>query len=178
MLYGGKYTCGDHPFTHTASHKDSVRNKKSPILTPDQRTNFHLSNVHCSCFLVLLFVSCSSIFFAAIWPWRPDSHCLLWTVDVEMCLTWTLWSIYLGCNFWGSNELILYSRGNSGSSIPVAVLMIAHCIIALDGFCDCTSSQIKMYLSRAQNTTDLTVKCLLTGSNRWCEKKRFECVCR
>ena len=22
MLYGEKYTCGDHPFTHTASHKD------------------------------------------------------------------------------------------------------------------------------------------------------------
>ena len=37
-----------------------------------------------------------------------------------------------------SNEFILCSRGNSGSSIPVAVFMRASFIIALDGFCDCT----------------------------------------
>ena len=37
-------------------------------------------------------------------------------------------------------------------------------------------AQIKVYLSRAPNTTvvNLTVKCLLTGSNQWCEKT---CVC-
>ena len=33
-----------------------------------------------------------------------------------------------------SNELILCSRGNSGSSFPVAVLMGDSFIIALDGF--------------------------------------------
>ena len=35
------------------------------------------------------------------------------------------------------------------------------------------SNQIKVYLSRAPNTTgvNLTVKCLLTGSNQWCPKK-------
>jgi hypothetical protein len=28
MLYGGKYKCGDHPFTHTACHNDmAVRTK-------------------------------------------------------------------------------------------------------------------------------------------------------
>ena len=37
-----------------------------------------------------------------------------------------------------TNELILCSRGNSGSSFPVAVLMRASFIIELDGFCDCT----------------------------------------
>ena len=37
-----------------------------------------------------------------------------------------------------SNELILCSRVNSGSSFPVAVLMRASFIIVLDGFCDCT----------------------------------------
>ena len=37
-----------------------------------------------------------------------------------------------------SNEFILCSRGNSGSSFPVAVLMRDSFIIALDGFCDCT----------------------------------------
>jgi hypothetical protein len=37
-----------------------------------------------------------------------------------------------------SNELIVCSRGKSGSSFPVAVLMRASFIIAHDGFCDCT----------------------------------------
>jgi hypothetical protein len=37
-----------------------------------------------------------------------------------------------------TNELILCNRGNSGSSFPVAVLMRASFIIALDGFSDCT----------------------------------------
>ena len=37
-----------------------------------------------------------------------------------------------------SNELILCSRGNSGSSLPVAVLMRASFIIVLGGFCDYT----------------------------------------
>ena len=37
-----------------------------------------------------------------------------------------------------SNELILCSRGNSGSSFPVAVLLRASFVIALDGFCGCT----------------------------------------
>ena len=36
-----------------------------------------------------------------------------------------------------SNELILCIRGNSGSSIPVAVLIRASYIMVL-GFCDCT----------------------------------------
>jgi hypothetical protein len=36
-----------------------------------------------------------------------------------------------------------------------------------------TSIKIKVYLSRALNTTvvDLTVKCLLTGFNQYCKKK-------
>ena len=37
-----------------------------------------------------------------------------------------------------SNELILCSRGNSGSSYPVAVLMRASFIIAFDGICNST----------------------------------------
>jgi hypothetical protein len=110
----------------------------------DKLTYFHQSNVHCLCFLAqaglfLLLVSFSSGFFAAIWPWRPDSHSLLWVVDVEMCLLLELceafnWAaIYEAGN---CNELILCSRGNSGSSFPVAVFMRASFIIALDGFWD------------------------------------------
>ena len=29
MLYGGKYTCGDHPFTHSASHTDTAVGTKN-----------------------------------------------------------------------------------------------------------------------------------------------------
>ena len=29
MLYGGKYTCGDHPFTYTASRKDTAVGTKN-----------------------------------------------------------------------------------------------------------------------------------------------------
>ena len=29
MLYGGKYTCGDHPFTHTGSHKNTAVGTKN-----------------------------------------------------------------------------------------------------------------------------------------------------
>ena len=44
-------------------------------------------------------------FCAAIGPWRPNSHSLLWTVDVEMCLLLEL------SEAGNSNELILCSRG-------------------------------------------------------------------
>jgi hypothetical protein len=29
ILYGGKYTCGDHPLTHTASHTDKAVGTKN-----------------------------------------------------------------------------------------------------------------------------------------------------
>ena len=63
------------------------------------------------------------------------------TVDVEMCLLLELCEAIIWATIsevGNSNELILCSRGNSGSSFPVAVLMRASLIIALDGFCDCT----------------------------------------
>ena len=75
------------------------------------------------------------------WPWRPDSHSLLWTVDVEMCLLLELCEAFIWAAIWdavNSNERILCSRGTSGFSFPVAVLMRASFIIPLDGFCDCT----------------------------------------
>ena len=120
--------------------------KISNLDSSDQRTDFHRSNVHYSWFLLqaslfFLSVSFSSGFFAAIQPWRPDSHSLLWTVDVEICplLEFCEAFIWAAISEAGnSNELILSSRGNSGSSFPVAVLMRASFIIALDGFCYCT----------------------------------------
>ena len=133
-----------HP--HRVSQRHCGWNQISPIWTPDRRTNFHRSNVDCSCFLAqaslfLLLVSFIVGFFAAIRPWMPDSHSLLWTVDVEMRLLLELSEAFIWTEIseaGNSNELNLCSRGNSESSIPVAVLMRASFITALDGFCDCT----------------------------------------
>ena len=59
------------------------------------------------------------------------------SVDFEMCLLLELSEAFI----WAAiseagkaNELMLCSRGNSGSSIPVVVLMRDSFIIALDGF--------------------------------------------
>ena len=106
-------------------------NQKSQIWTRDQRTDFHWSNVHYSCFLAqaslfLLFVSFSSDFFVAIRPRRPDSRSLNWTVDAEMCLLLELCEAFIWAAIseaGNSNELILCSRGNFLSSFPLAVLM-------------------------------------------------------
>ena len=98
-------------YPHHISQRHVSWNQKSPIWTPEQRTHWHWSNVHCSCFLaqaslLLLLVSFSSGFFAAIRPWRPDSHSLLRTVVVMMCLllelcdafTWAAISEAGNCN--------------------------------------------------------------------------------
>ena len=90
----------------------------------DQKTDFHRCNVHCLCFLAqaslfLLLVSFVSGFFAAIWPWRPDSQSPLnsWCWDVSV--TWALWFIWVAISEAGNP----ISRGNSGFSIPVVFLM-------------------------------------------------------
>ena len=67
---------------------------------------------------------------------------LIHTVSSEkLMLRWVCYFTFLWAAFseaGNSNELILCSRGNAGSSFPVAVLMRDSCIIALDGFCDST----------------------------------------
>ena len=136
MHYGGKCTC--------VSQRHGGWKEKSQIWTPDQKTHFHQSNVQCSCFSaqgsLFLLVSLSSGFFAAIRPWRPDSHCLLWTVDFEISCYFNSVKHLFGLQF-----LRLVTLANlcsaaevTGSTIPVAVLMRASFIIALDGLCDCT----------------------------------------
>ena len=70
MLHGENHTCGYHPFSYSASHKDpavGTKNLKFELRLSD----FHPPNVHCLCFfdqarLFLLLVSFSSGFFAAI----------------------------------------------------------------------------------------------------------------
>ena len=61
---------------------------------------------------------------------------LIHAVDVEMGLLLEHCEAFIWAG--NSNELILCSRGNSGPSFPVAVLMRASFLIALNSFCDCT----------------------------------------
>ena len=73
---------------------------------------------------------------------------LLWTVYVEMCLLLELCEAFIWAAIseaGNSNELILCRGGNSGSSFPVAVLMRASFIIALDGICNWTWRNFKSY---------------------------------
>ena len=127
-----------HP--HRVSQRHSGWNQKSPIWTPDQRTTFDQSNVHCLCFLAqsslfLLLVSFSSGFFVAIYTVSSEQlmlRCVCYMNSVK-CFSWAAIS-----EAGNSNELILCSRGHSGSSFPVAVLMRDSFIITLNGFWDCT----------------------------------------
>ena len=108
MLHGGNHTCRDHPFTFAVSHKNTtVVTKISNLVSSDQRTDFHRSNVHCSCFLAqaslfFFLVSFTRGFFAAIRPWRPNSRSLLWRVDVEMCLFLELCEAFTWAAIWGA----------------------------------------------------------------------------
>ena len=164
MLYDQKYTCRDHLFTHTASHKDTA------VGTENVKFGLH-SIGHISTGLMsiarvswpkqvfFLLVSFSICFFAVLRSWRPDSRSLLWTVDVEMCLLLELCDAFIWTAIsesGNSNELILCSRGNTGSSFPVAVLMRASFIIALDGFLRLHLKKLSKFL-KCSGLTDLHV---------------------
>ena len=115
--------------------------KISNLDSSDQRTDFHRSNVYGSCSLAqaslffFLLVSFKSGLFATIQPWRPDSHSLLWTVDVEMCLLLDLCDAFIFSvisEAVNSDEFILCSRGDSGSSILVTLrITFTICLYSL-----------------------------------------------
>ena len=140
MLHGGNHTCGDHPFTYSASHKD----QKLHIWTHQTKRQ----------------ISTSLMSIARVsWPkqvsssnWCPlvvgsllqfDHEGLIHAVSSEQLMLRCVCYLNSVKHLFGLQFLRLVTLMNASStaevtSFPVAVLMRARFIIALDGFCDCT----------------------------------------
>ena len=131
------------PFTKTRRFEPKISNLDSS----DQRTDFHRSNVHCSCFLA----QASHFFLLVVVSLQQIDHeVLIHAVSSEQlmlrCVCYLNSEAFIWAAIWGavnSNELLLCSKGNSRFSFPVAVLTRASFIIELDDFCNCTWRNVK-----------------------------------
>jgi hypothetical protein len=116
--------CGSHItpappcFTVGTTHVEIIRSPtlhltKKHLLEPKKmqiwthQTNGQISNSLTSIAHVswpsqvfFLLMSFSRGLFSAIRPWRPDSHSLLWTVNVEMCLLIGLCEAFIWVAIW------------------------------------------------------------------------------
>ena len=130
MLHNGNHTCGDYL---------AVGTKFSNLESSDQRTDFHRSNIHCSCFLAQASLSCPSVVVSLHQSWRPDSLLLL-----EICeaIIWdAIWGA-VNCRFL---RLVTLMNLSSAAEVILGLPFLWRSSWELDGFWDCTWRIFKSY---------------------------------
>ena len=132
MLHGGNYTCGDHPFTYSASHKYTVVGTKNLIWTHQTKRQISTS------LMSIARVSCPKQVSSYNWCHlvvvslkQLDHEGLIHSVSSEQLMLRCVCEAFIWAEILkagNSNELILCSRSYYGSSFPTAVLMRASFI--------------------------------------------------